>query len=102
MWPQSVAPGNDRGLDRIFHVNRCADFCSAIVETVATTDHINKAIFTFALILFLQIRIESRMHMKRMPKPTTLCDRPVRLLRFYPIQIPNSYDLDFPMISCAG
>ncbi len=42
---------DDRGLDRIFHVNRCADFCSAIVETVATIDHINKAIFTFALIL---------------------------------------------------
>jgi hypothetical protein len=30
----------DRGLDRIFHVNQCTDVCPAIVETVATINHL--------------------------------------------------------------
>jgi hypothetical protein len=57
----------DPGLDRIFHVNRCAGVCPAIVETVTTIDHINKAIFMFAVILSSRYELNPACGLKRIP-----------------------------------
>ena len=42
-------------------MNQCADVCSVIVETVATIDHFNKAIFMLALILSKRYNVDSHM-----------------------------------------
>src|SRR5882724_1349945 len=92
----------DRGLGRIFHTNQCAYVCPAIVETVATIDYFNKAIFMFAVILSSRYELNPACSMKRMPKPTITMrpTGPSRAFSSYPV--PNSYDLDSPMTFCAG
>jgi hypothetical protein len=49
-------------------VNRCAGVCPAIVETVATIGHINKAIFMFAVILSSRYELNPACSMKRIAK----------------------------------